>query len=143
MKTRKKEKTFTKKWIGVPLSIMFLLLILIKPFLYILYFLLFILIWGFLLTTIIIFLKEVKYKMEIREYSKQKEHKFFDQLLEGKVKLEDIDNFIDDWHEGNSQEELYEFLGMSKDEYVLYVKNPTTFLNHVISKTMTEMKEKK
>ena len=51
--------------------------------------------------------------------------KFLHQCLEGKANLEDIDNFIDDWHDGNSEEKLHEFLGLSKNEYALYVEKPT------------------
>lgn len=57
--------------------------------------------------------------------------KFLYQCLEGKVDPEDIDNFIDDWHDGNSEEELYEFLGLSRDEYALYIEKPNA-LSHIV-----------
>ena len=38
--------------------------------------------------------------------------------------LEDIDDFIDKWHDGDFEEELHEFLGMSWKEYSLWLSNP-------------------
>lgn len=59
--------------------------------------------------------------------------KFLYQCLEGEVDLEDIDDFIDDWHDSDSEDELYEFLGLSRDEYALYVEKPTALPYIVMS----------
>jgi hypothetical protein len=40
-----------------------------------------------------------------------------DRDLAGEVEPEDIDDFVDEWHEGESAASLAEFLGMSDDEY--------------------------
>lgn len=43
--------------------------------------------------------------------------------LEGDAFLEDIDDYIDQWHDGDSTESIYDFLGMTKIEYTLWVTN--------------------
>jgi hypothetical protein len=52
-----------------------------------------------------------------------------EQLLHGEVLLEDIDNFVDVWHDAANESKiaslsLDEFLGMSADEYRLWVERP-------------------
>jgi len=49
---------------------------------------------------------------------------FVDQCLAGEALLEDIDNYVDDWHESNTEIELHEFLGMTEKEYSLWVVDP-------------------
>jgi hypothetical protein len=51
------------------------------------------------------------------------------QLLHGDALLEDIDNFVDAWHAAPDDSKraslsLEEFLGMSADEYRLWVERP-------------------
>jgi len=50
--------------------------------------------------------------------------KFLDLYLEGKVKSEDIDDFIDRWHEAPGGRELHDYLGMTKQEYALWLRRP-------------------
>jgi len=38
--------------------------------------------------------------------------------------VSDIDTFVENWHKSNSKLPLYRFLGISKDEYALFVKDP-------------------
>ena len=59
--------------------------------------------------------------------------KFLYQCLEGKVNFEDIDNFIDDWNDSDSKDELYKFLGLSRAEYALYIEKPTALPSIVMS----------
>jgi hypothetical protein len=52
-----------------------------------------------------------------------------DQRLHGDALLEDIDNFVDAWHDAPDDSKsaslsLEEFLGMSADEYRLWVEHP-------------------
>lgn len=52
-----------------------------------------------------------------------------DLLLEGKALPEDADDFIDMWHDSApdsaaSQLQLHDFLGMSWDEYALWIERP-------------------
>ncbi len=49
---------------------------------------------------------------------------FIDLCLEGSALLEQVDDFIDQWHDGNSQTSLYEYLGLTRDEYAAFVENP-------------------
>ena len=52
-----------------------------------------------------------------------------DQLLHGDALLEDVDNFVEVWHDAPDDSRisplsLEEFLGMSSDEYRLWVERP-------------------
>ncbi len=44
--------------------------------------------------------------------------------MAGTVLLDEIDDFIDLWHDGSSTQELHEYLGMTPDEYSLWLENP-------------------
>ena len=50
---------------------------------------------------------------------------FLDLVLTGEAHQDDIDDFVDQWHEGNTSCSLAEFLGMSDDEYALWVEKPS------------------
>lgn len=56
---------------------------------------------------------------------------FIDRVLDGSVLTSEIDDFVKAWHEGHSAEELHEFLGMSEEEYDLWVDSPD-FLELII-----------
>lgn len=49
---------------------------------------------------------------------------FIDLVLEGEVLPEEIDDFVDMWHEGEGDEPLAEFLGFSQEEYSFWVLYP-------------------
>jgi len=49
---------------------------------------------------------------------------FVDLCLGGSVRAEEIDDFVDAWHNGDSAEPIYDFLGMSREEYGLWVEQP-------------------
>lgn len=54
---------------------------------------------------------------------------YMDLLLRGEVLMQDIDDFIDAWHEAHdgsaaSSVSLAEYLGMTEDEYQLWVEHP-------------------
>jgi hypothetical protein len=51
---------------------------------------------------------------------------FLDRYLNGEVLAEDIDDFIDLWHKNPKGQEIYEFLGMSEQEYSLWLRDPDT-----------------
>jgi hypothetical protein len=46
---------------------------------------------------------------------------FIEQCLSRQSSLEDIDDFIDQWHENPGNQSLHEFLGMTRDEYANWV----------------------
>lgn len=51
---------------------------------------------------------------------------FIDLCLSGDVLLDEVDDFVDRWHENeNTSLELYEYLGMSWDEYSLWAAKPS------------------
>lgn len=54
---------------------------------------------------------------------------FMNLLLSGDVLMQDIDDFIDAWHDASddsaiSSASLAEYLGMTEDEYQLWVEHP-------------------
>lgn len=48
---------------------------------------------------------------------------FLARCVRGEVKPSAIDDYIDEWHRGSSGKGLYEFLGMTKQEYFEWVKD--------------------
>ncbi len=49
---------------------------------------------------------------------------FVNQCLAGDVDPDAIDDFVARWHEGATGVTIWEFLGMTKDEYALWVEQP-------------------
>jgi hypothetical protein len=50
---------------------------------------------------------------------------FVELVLAGEALAEDIDDFIDRWHNSpNDKRSIAEFLGLSENEYGLWVENP-------------------
>ena len=49
---------------------------------------------------------------------------FIDLCLEGKVPLDDVDDFVDRWHETPEGFELHDYLGMTPEEYSLWLRVP-------------------
>jgi hypothetical protein len=49
---------------------------------------------------------------------------FLDQCLAGKATPDQIDDFIDRWHEAPGGRELDDFLGMTSEEYSLWLRVP-------------------
>lgn len=49
---------------------------------------------------------------------------FIDLCVEGHVLPEEIDDYVDEWHESDSDEAIYDYLGMSQQEYRLWVHDP-------------------
>lgn len=52
---------------------------------------------------------------------------FIQLCLSGDVLAEEIEEFVEDWHEGRAgaDQELHEFLGMNWDEYAIWATNPS------------------
>ena len=51
---------------------------------------------------------------------------FLDMVFSGHAQPTDIDDFIDRWHDGDDTRSLAASLGMSDDEYALWVEKPDT-----------------
>ena len=49
---------------------------------------------------------------------------FLDAYLSGDKGPEDIDRFVDAWHENPCGREIYDHLGMTRDEYAVWARNP-------------------
>lgn len=48
---------------------------------------------------------------------------FITDCLNGDALLEDIYNYIESWHKGNSELSLNQYLGMNQKEYALFVQD--------------------
>ncbi|MBE5318739.1 hypothetical protein IM793_06215 [Pedobacter sp. MR2016-19] len=48
---------------------------------------------------------------------------FIADCIQGDALMTDIDDYVDSWHDGNSDLSLHEFLGMSRKEYALYLED--------------------
>ena len=59
---------------------------------------------------------------------------FLELCLKGDLLIEEIDNYVEDWHEGRAgaNQELHEFLGMRWDEYSAWAKNPS-ILSYILA----------
>jgi hypothetical protein len=51
---------------------------------------------------------------------------FIDMCRTGEAQPEDIDDFIDEWHDNPGSIPLYTFLGMTKEEYSTWVEDATS-----------------
>ena len=51
---------------------------------------------------------------------------FIDVCISGDAFLDEVDDYVDAWHDDNTLEavELYEYLGMTWQEYSLWITNP-------------------
>ena len=50
--------------------------------------------------------------------------RYIDAVLDGSALFTDIDDYIDRWHEHPGAESLHEYLGLTWDEYALWVEEP-------------------
>ncbi len=51
---------------------------------------------------------------------------FMSLALDGYVLADEIEDFIESWHASDSDAEIYEFLGMTFEEYSLWASDPDT-----------------
>jgi hypothetical protein len=51
---------------------------------------------------------------------------FLELVLAGDAHRDDIEDFVDRWHDGEASCSLAVFLGMSDDEYALWVEKPSS-----------------
>jgi hypothetical protein len=51
---------------------------------------------------------------------------FIDKCISGDAFLDEVDDYIDAWHDDTSEDaELHEYLGMTWQEYSLWITNPS------------------
>lgn len=55
--------------------------------------------------------------------ARTKPRTFFDLFIEGQATRDDMDDFIDAWHDSGDEEQrpLHEFLGMTEEEYAVWM----------------------
>jgi hypothetical protein len=51
---------------------------------------------------------------------------FMTLALDGLVLSDEIEDFVEAWHASDSEEEIYDYLGMSFEEYSLWASDPET-----------------
>jgi hypothetical protein len=56
---------------------------------------------------------------------------FVERCLQGRANLDEIDDYIDEWRNSTDDRELHDYLGMSWDEYRLWVERPAA-LRHIL-----------
>ncbi|WP_022821695.1 hypothetical protein [Hymenobacter norwichensis] len=49
---------------------------------------------------------------------------FVRDCLNGDALLDEIDDYIDQWHDGDGNEPIYNFLGLTEKEYSMWVQKP-------------------
>ena len=49
---------------------------------------------------------------------------FMEMCLSGETLPDEVDDFVDRWHESDSDLSIHEFLGMTREEYLSWVKDP-------------------
>lgn len=49
---------------------------------------------------------------------------FLEMYLAGKLSADDIDDYIDEWHRDPRGKQIFEYLGMTRDEYSSWVRDP-------------------
>jgi hypothetical protein len=66
---------------------------------------------------------------------------FFGLYLKGDVPSHAIDDFIDNWHANPRGAELWEFLGFTKEEYAIWVREPNC-LDSIAKKRLAKTNQK-
>lgn len=55
---------------------------------------------------------------------------FIEKCIAGEANLEEIDDYVEKWHNGDGRNmELYEYLGMTKQEYSVWMLKPNEIEN--------------
>lgn len=49
---------------------------------------------------------------------------FRDLFVSGRLSAEAIDDYIDSWHQGESEQSLPSYLGMTPEQYALWINDP-------------------
>jgi len=58
----------------------------------------------------------------------KKQQRFLDLYLEGHLSADDINDSIDAWHAGSGEQPIYDFLGMTEEEYARWLRDPDALL---------------
>ena len=57
---------------------------------------------------------------------------YVDKVLAGEAKPLEIDNYIKEWHNSDSRFLLYEYLGLTKEEYIILLEQGEAGLDRVL-----------
>ncbi|CAN5339143.1 hypothetical protein BH09SUM1_BH09SUM1_16130 [soil metagenome] len=57
---------------------------------------------------------------------------FLELCITGKAAPEEIDDYVDAWHSGDGKLSMHEFLGMTWDEYSLWVSDPASLKRTIV-----------
>ena len=57
---------------------------------------------------------------------------FIESVLAGLSLETDIENFVEEWHNSDSSQDLHDYLGMTSDEYALWVEQPLS-INYILN----------
>ncbi len=55
---------------------------------------------------------------------------FIEKFTLGEVGVEDLDNFIEEWHDSPTDLSLYDYLGLTWEQYSDIVRNPKLLLEY-------------
>lgn len=58
-------------------------------------------------------------------------NKFYDLYMQNKVKIEDLDDFLEEWNRGSSNEAINEYLGLTEEQYYKWVDDPRKLENEL------------
>jgi hypothetical protein len=59
---------------------------------------------------------------------------FVEALRQGLADYDDIDDYIDEWHDGPYRCEIYEFLGMTRQQYFNWLEGGEEYLRRTFPK---------
>lgn len=63
---------------------------------------------------------------------------FIQDCINGDALMSDIDNYIEDWHTGDSIIPLHEFLGMNSEEYSHFVQDESNLAKIIANRIENE-----
>ncbi len=64
----------------------------------------------------------------------RKKKTYIELCLEGMADLTEIDEYIEKWHSSDTEVPIYEYLGMNREEYALWVERPESIRFILFSK---------
>lgn len=61
--------------------------------------------------------------------------KFIDLVVVGEASIDDVDDYVEKWHQGDSEEDLHDYLGLTWNEYIEWVAH-NSYLQEIIDDRM-------
>ena len=56
---------------------------------------------------------------------------FFDLYMKGKATIDDLDDYLDEWHDGSSSQSIEDYLGLTKEQYFKWCQDPVLLKNEL------------